>query len=107
MVVAPFVRDVRSNFAPENVQVELKICSFFIKSRQIDGEPLQIETLGEADSADGEAIFLPFRCAAQLRECLTQQWRSDGKFAGGKTAGFDLASGDCCIPQKNDRRPVL
>src|SRR5256885_1960775 len=107
MVAAPFVGDVRSNFAAKNVKVELEIGPFLIQSRQIDSEPLQIETAGEANSAESEAIFLPFRCTAQLRECLAQHGRSDGKFPGGEMTGFDLVSGDFCVAQKHDRRAVL
>src|SRR5262249_49584285 len=71
MFSGPLVRNASSDFAAKDVEIKLKIGPFFVEPREVDGNRLKVEAVREVHSADGEAIFLPFRRPAQLRECLS------------------------------------
>src|SRR5437764_6896483 len=107
MVAGPVVGNAAANCAAENIEIKLNVGAFVIQSRPIDDDVLKIEPAGEIHSANREAVFLPFRRAAQLRKCLSKQRRGNREFAGGEPPGFDLISRNSRVAKQNDGWPIL
>src|SRR6202011_5665516 len=66
MLPPPLIGNARATFGAD-------VVASIIEPRQVGDDELMMEAAGEIHPADGEASFLPFGRAAQLRKRLSKQ----------------------------------
>src|SRR3984957_10746831 len=107
MLSGPFVGNNNANLSAKDVEVELKVRPFVIQSRKIDKEGLKIESAGEIQAADRQAIVLLLGRAALSGKSLSNYLGCNGSLVGRDATGFDLIPGNGRVALQDVARSFL
>src|SRR5204862_5742985 len=98
------MRNIGANPSAKHFHIKIQTGVLLTEMRHVAGDRWKVETWGETEPGQREAIFFPFGRAAQLRKTLPKPRRNHDDLIASEATGLNLVSRKRRIAQQHHGR---